>query len=268
MRPSTLFIAVFAALASAVPQATRTTSAPLSIDGPYPQHPPSARDLHQIHHPSTNAERFSAGLPPLAPKRRFHEARFAHRPRSSPGPPITGVIEAKKLDGTSLGYIFQSISPSTPRYGLGSLAVALTFTVTPDANDNPTTQANIRAHGTDEATFPYMGGVVGPADTDNDIGPGGYNYILLTDSAETQPGQTPSPAGNAYDGGDCESAIWIFDSTNNGITGQWINTDGSKPTSILVYLPSADGVLITGDFTAFSAAFPGGEQITFTLVPQ
>jgi len=45
------------------------------------------------------------------------------------------------------------------------------------------------------AGYAYLGAVVGPASTSNDLG-NDFNYDLLTGTNYTAPGATPSAAGN------------------------------------------------------------------------
>ena len=114
--------------------------------------------------------------------------------------------------------------------------------------------------------FPDLGFVVGPASSNDDLGAGSPNYDLLTEANFTALGAGPTASGNAYSGANDETTVFLVDSSGN-ITVQWINTNLSSPATSLVYLAGSDGLLITGDFTAFNAAFPGGILTKWLYVP-
>jgi hypothetical protein len=115
------------------------------------------------------------------------------------------------------------------------------------------------------AGYGYLGAVVGPSSTSNDLG-NDYNYDLFTGTNYSAPGAVPAAIGNAYSGQDAEASIWQIDGSNN-ITAQWINTDGSAVNAVIWYLASANGLGLTGNFADFDAAFPGAVQITLKYVP-
>jgi len=114
--------------------------------------------------------------------------------------------------------------------------------------------------------YPYLGFVVGPASSSDNLNSGSPNYALLTEANFTAAGVGPTASGNAYSAKNDETTVFMIDGSGN-ITAQWVNTNLSMPTTTLVYLPGSDGLLITGDFTAFDAAFPGGFTVRFSYVP-
>jgi hypothetical protein len=216
---------------------------------------------------NTNAGRLARGLPLLRP--RFsnilpgRSPTRVHAQRSSPSNvPVSGVVKVTRVDtGAQVGYIANTyVSPSTQRFGITTnIGQALTVAFTTLAGPNNVVETN----GPDGA-HPFLGFVVGPADSDNDLGSGSFNYILLTGTSPTTSGSPPAAVGNSYDSGDSESMVWTYDSSS--LTAQWVNTDGSHPSTTLWYLPSANGLVAVGDPTSFSASFPGGFAVSFTIV--
>lgn len=53
-----------------------------------------------------------------------------------------------------------------------------------------------------------------------------------------------------------ESAIWQFQSGSDRILeAQWVNTDSSTPRNTLVYVPSDNVFVLTGDVRRFEETF-------------
>jgi hypothetical protein len=115
-------------------------------------------------------------------------------------------------------------------------------------------------------SYPYLGFVVGPASSSDNLSSGSADYALLTEANFTAAGAGPTASGNAYSAQNDETTVFMIDASQN-ITVQWVNANLSLPTTTLIYLPGSDGLLITGDFATFNAAFPGGFTVRFTYVP-
>jgi len=198
--------------------------------------------------------------------RRRRESHHARAPNPSLLPPVTGTLTVTRADnGAFVGYVSdQFVSPSTSRFGItANLADALVVTFQPTVN--PTIPLELQTINGPDPSHTLLGFVVGPADTSNDLSAGSFNYLLLTEVNHTPALSPPAAVGNSYDSGDSESTIWMYDTVTSHLTAQWINTDGSQPATILWYLPSANGLVATGDTSAFSASFPGGYAIVITV---
>lgn len=242
--------------------------------GPRPLNPPSlspnfhgwdAAPVERI--PTTNAERFARGLPPLSPKsRRRHHAhlaatrvRSAPRSETSPGIPVLAScnILVSSTDGTPLGYV----SPSWNDYGeygalqatqTGALVVSFSYPV------NSPYQLTLVAMNSPSANYPNFGAVAGYSADQNEpkFGPGEYNYAYIAGTLDTPVGAVPQKGSNSYTSATgldamTESAIWTYDSATGAITAQWINPDGSAPATQVAIV---SGVLIlTGDVEVLSA---------------
>jgi hypothetical protein len=176
----------------------------------------------------------------------------------------TGYIDIYQTSsGTNIGSISsQFTNAANHRYGITTnpaQRMQVSFT------DNSTPFSISILNGTNPS-YSYLGAVVGPASSNEDLSTGSINYDLLTATALTSPGAPPSSAGNAYNGQSSEGAIWSFSSATSTLTAQWVNTDSSRPTTYLYYLPGSDGLLLVGDPTAFNDNFPGGYQVSYRFV--
>jgi len=236
--------------------------------------------------PITNAKRFAMHLPPITPKalrRRLHEVpraptrvQAAPRSESSPLPPSTTKcnILAKTVDGSTIGFL----SAAFNRFGeYGSFqgsqdgALVASFSNTPGASSS---QMDMYVENSPSSTYPFLGAIDGFSATDNDLGQGSYNYAYIGGTAQTAPGSPAMPDQNTYYmatgyDGDYESAIWSYDAGSQAITAQWINTDGSAPSTHILYANDVNQALVlTGDpdalRSAVAVAYP---EVTFTCVP-
>jgi hypothetical protein len=148
-----------------------------------------------------------------------------------------------------------------------NLANALTVSFTPTSSPFSMTATN----NPGSAAFPFVGGIRGFPDSSSNLGSGNSNFTYLGGTTSTAPGATPAPGPNSFTAAtgiseDIETAIWSI-SASNILTGQWINTDGSKPTTFII-TSTAQGneVLLTGDPTAFVNSFGSATLDTLTFV--
>jgi hypothetical protein len=79
------------------------------------------------------------------------------------------------------------------------------------------------------------GGIVGFANTSDNLGAGSFNYAYLGGTTLTAPGIAASAGANSFINAtgipeDIETSIWSIDA-GNAVTAQWINTDLSSPTT-------------------------------------
>lgn len=174
---------------------------------------------------------------------------------------FAGVIRVSNTS-TVLGYISRSyVIPQVHRFATTpSITDAMNVTLSIGAGN----ATDIKINNGPDPSYPYLGFVVGPASSNNDLAPGSYNYLLLTASKQTASGSTPSNVGNAYSTEQLsESAVWTTASSNT-ISAQWVNSDGSKPLTTLVF--QAGGLLATGDEASFNQKYPGAVNAIFTIV--
>ncbi|EPS98707.1 hypothetical protein FOMPIDRAFT_1165103 [Fomitopsis schrenkii] len=120
-------------------------------------------------------------------------------------------------------------------------------------------------------TYPYFGAVVGFASTSDDFSEDSYTYAYIAGTTESDPGATPQSGLNAFTAAtgtprDFESAVWVFDAATTGaVSAQWINPDGSKPKTHLMYVPSSGAFAIASNVPAFEANFKNVTEVSFTF---
>jgi hypothetical protein len=117
-----------------------------------------------------------------------------------------------------------------------------------------------------DATYPYLGGVVGFASTSNDLGAGSRNYAYL---AGTVAGTATNQNSFSTASGVPElsqSVLWSL-SAGNLLTASWVNTDSSIVAATIVFYQPDKVFLLVGDLAAFSASFGGtATPVNFTFV--
>lgn len=89
--------------------------------------------------------------------------------------------------------------------------------------------------------------------------PPGFQILTPLPVAPANQAAVGSPNQSAADGVSfyTETAVWnLVDPTTLEIHPQWINTDGSKPTTYLVYYTTLHYFAVTGDPAALAAEFP------------
>jgi len=203
----------------------------------------------------TNAERFARGLPPgspvfkrVVPGKRESELptrAFEKRTAAPSSIPVTytGKIQVRKLDGTSLGFVFnEAQGVDGVNSGGPSLGVTITTTTT------GTTPFDIIPQSP-AFPKPWFIGASGSKIED------GLTFGHVT---QTVPGSVPSQGG--------ESAIWFINANTKEITAQWIDPDGSKPTTI--FGVNNNGLFLTNDISNYNNAHHGApiSQVKFFLV--
>ncbi|KAI9065001.1 hypothetical protein FKP32DRAFT_1568776, partial [Trametes sanguinea] len=112
------------------------------------------------------------------------------------------------------------------------------------------------------ADYPFLGGVVGFANSDDNLRPGSSNYVYIAGTSSV-PAGPPQPAPNAFTAAsglaeDVESTFWTLTDGSGALVPTWLNTDGTpapEPGTTLVYVPSGDAFALVGDLAAFEAQF-------------
>ncbi|CUA76614.1 hypothetical protein RSOLAG22IIIB_06375 [Rhizoctonia solani] len=237
--------------------------------------------------PVTNAKRFSQGLPPIKPRSRKHRAanigndalkratHVASAPRSQTSPSVPVQKRCNILvqtEGQTLGYIGRELI-LFGQYGLFEsnqrAALEVSFSYSPGSD----TPVDWHATNGPTAAYPYVGGAVGYYSNGANLGPGSSNHIYVAATNQAPSGSPPSHGDNSVSttsgkSADYESAIWIYDPATNNIRAQWINADGSAPTTYLVYSSSDVAFILSGDINALSVGNPSNYfAATFTCVP-
>ncbi|KAG8793075.1 hypothetical protein FRC12_003941 [Ceratobasidium sp. 428] len=208
---------------------------------------------------SGNVRRGGIRLPPLP-------SRIDRR-----HPPVSLLIQTTTNE--TLGYIANTYNVFG-EYGVllpdqtGALEVAFTY-----SPDSPR-QIDILATNNPMNEFPFVGGVIGFASTDDNFGPGSYNYAYIAGVKQLAPGSPAELRDSSFGTAtgiptDSESAIWIYDPKSQALTVQWVNNDRSTPPTQFVYANDGnEALLVTGDADAlrgtFGVAYP---DVTVTCVP-
>jgi hypothetical protein len=171
-----------------------------------------------------------------------------------------GIIKVTyQFNSALVGYVSATYVNSFGRFDItGNTTNALSVTITQGSKQNMFIK-----NGPNPGTYPFLGFVVGPTSSNNDLASGSSNYILLTSTAVTLPGSPPQNVGNAYNGDASESAIWTADG-NYFITAQWVNSDLTLPPTILFDI--SGGLLATGDPGQFQQDFVVGSNVVFQVV--
>ncbi|KAG8776720.1 hypothetical protein FRC12_000765 [Ceratobasidium sp. 428] len=234
--------------------------------------------------PNTNAKRFAMHLPPLAPKahRRTRptrtRGRSAPRAQTSPTPPVSEkcYILATRTDGTNYGYVSALWNDFGEYYAFlpdqtGALSVSFSR-----PQDNPSQLALTADNGPDSA-YPYFGAIDGyGSDADNNMGSSRSDYAYLGGTTGWTPGAsavTPedgsTPKNSFTDRTGIpegfQTSIWTFDPATRDLYPQWVNSDGSQPTTYVVY---AQGIIaLTGDTQAFADTYGDADVLRFKCVP-
>ncbi|PSS36922.1 hypothetical protein PHLCEN_2v1240 [Hermanssonia centrifuga] len=229
----------------------------------------------------SNAQRLARGLPPNKPRFRRTDKQLGARtsptpttsvPSSSPTPacsPTTGALRAVSTDADMPldGYVNASPNPYGEFGYTTDQVAAMIVTVSPCGNGSPINVVSSNS----VKSMPYLGGIEGFADDSPDLEPREFNYMVLGGVTQTSPHATPQNGANSYTAATgnskyIESAIWTIDDAGV-LSAQWVNTNGSLPATILVYVPSADSFALIGDVDAFEETFYQAPISTFSVVP-
>jgi hypothetical protein len=164
------------------------------------------------------------------------------------------VITARNSANATLGFLADDPNYWTPLL-IPSSSGALIVDFTLDGTSG--TQINLTPENLPEGS-PDFGPVEGRDSTSPDIAPGSLNYLYLGGTNGTAPGSTPQP-GNFFStttglAKSSESAVWAINVIAGTLVPQWVNTDGSTPTTF-VFVQS-NHVYAGGDPDAFHSRFP------------
>ncbi|KAK2463522.1 hypothetical protein APHAL10511_004273 [Amanita phalloides] len=207
----------------------------------------------------TNAQRLANGLTPKRPrsfghivpgyaysdKKPTHALRF-RRSEPSSKPAITsykGRIDVRTTSGQSLGYVRNRADASSIS-GIDALQ---------DPSQEIIVEIMVQSTPTNifvkNAAFPapYFVGAAGKVN----IGTGLRNTLAFTNVHSTPPGSQPV-VSSSRSGDFVESAIWHIEPDTLELTAQYINPDGSKPSTIVVYDIRENSLFFVGDVAAYN----------------
>ncbi|KIM38882.1 hypothetical protein M413DRAFT_447569 [Hebeloma cylindrosporum] len=175
----------------------------------------------------TNAARLRAGLTPLKPRSVVTPTRVTARNPGTSALPVNGEIKVKTANGDLVGYVSRSLGAHG--YGIASGRsdrMSISF--------KPKSLFKIDISG---SPYPYLGFNGGDL---------GGNKNLLTASNPTGRNSVPLNVGNSL-GGKSETTIWSYDSGTKSLIAQWINADGSTPSTRFWYYPNIDAIGVVHD---------------------
>ncbi|CAE6436450.1 unnamed protein product [Rhizoctonia solani] len=242
----------------------------------------------------TNAKRFARGLPPLNPRRRNpnrgvdHGAVHARRatpvasaPRSETSPVARTLNKCKILvkntsTGQELGYIsknWNKYAEYGPLESSQDNALEVSFSASPDTR---TDRIDLLATNGKSPAHPFLGAAVGYGSSDENLGAGSPNYLVLVGATQTPAGSSPSnEANNSFSEvsnveSASESAIWSYDPSSRVFTAEWVNTDGSSVNAHILWADQEENDLftLTGDADAFRTTYSiDAPEVSLTCVP-
>lgn len=210
----------------------------------------------------TNAMRLARGYPLKAPTRRSDTARRgvpSSVPSGSYKPPIRltrGYLQFTTSNGQSAGFVgTQTNTDGDFLLATGNNDKLLVEIDVVTAQSGPTTITTVNG-GTG---VPYLAGVVGSTSTSNNLSPDSFSYFNFGGSSDQS-------SQSSQSGAFLETTIFAYSSTNNSITVQWANTDGTNAETFIGL--TQQGAFGTGDRNACEQAFGTVTWVTLTFVPQ
>eukprot|EP00877_Chromochloris_zofingiensis_P003941 jgi/Chrzof1/13548/Cz08g01190.t1 len=171
------------------------------------------------------------------------------------------VIGVTDDDSAPIGYVAHQLDGQGSYYVTTDTTQALVVTI-PACTSN----FSISALNAPSPQFPFLGGIQGDTDPNiilGNLAEGSSASTYVGGTVETLVGSRPSEGGNTYNdifpappnpARTIESGIW---SNAAFLTPQWINTDGSKPATYIVYT-EFDSLVLTGDVAAYGIQYSAG----------
>ncbi|KAK0223473.1 hypothetical protein IW262DRAFT_1367160 [Armillaria fumosa] len=246
-------IYVLVLLSAVLASPTPLWFSPTSVKrGEISHEPPAARGL-------TNAMRLARGYPLKAPTRRSDTARrgvYSSVPSGSYKPPIRltrGYLQFTTSNGQSAGFVgTQTNADGDFLLATGNNDKLLVEIDVVTAQSSPTTITTVNG-GTGA---PYFAGIIGSTSTSNNLSPDSFSYFTFGGSSDQ----------SSQSGAFLETAIFAYSSTNNSITVQWANTDGTNAETFIGL--TQQGAFGTGDRNSCEQAFGTVTWVTLSFVPQ
>ncbi|KAJ4469521.1 hypothetical protein J3R30DRAFT_3713698 [Lentinula aciculospora] len=201
----------------------------------------------------TNGYRLARGLPPLPP-REFGRNKPGFEPtpvlrsRASPSPSsivrYSGRLQVRSNNGSTIGYVQDKLG--LPVSGGSDLRISIT------ASSTRKEQLSIVATTTSLPSPFYIG--ASTQDSGNaTIGAGSSNFLYFSNVQRTDVMSRPIEIGNGN--ASVESAIWAINPMTKELTAQYVNPDGSLPTTFVVHDGASSRLYFVGDTSvAFNAS--------------
>ncbi|KAG8840047.1 hypothetical protein FRB91_006583, partial [Serendipita sp. 411] len=150
------------------------------------------------------------------------------------------------------GYLSKSMLDGLGIMNINSISAnAEVFTFVAPSGAASVTQTEITSTST-LGGFPFLGLIQGFLNTDGNLGTGDWTkYLFLGTTPHSEPGATPQEGSNSYTASTgtprtYESAVWNIDIATGDIFPQWVNTDGSTPSTYMIWF-SQGAMFATGD---------------------
>ncbi|KAJ3866303.1 hypothetical protein EV359DRAFT_79660 [Lentinula novae-zelandiae] len=200
----------------------------------------------------TNGYRLARGLPPLPPRdfgrnKPGYEPTPVLRARASPSPSsvarFSGRLQVRFNNGSTIGYVQDQ--SGLPVSGGSDLQISITTSSTRKE------QLNIVATTTNFPS-PSFVGASSQGSGNATIGTDSSNFVHVSIVQKTDVLSKPIKSGNGNTS--VESAIWIVDLSTKELTAQYVNPDGSLPTTFIVYDNATTNLYLTGDTIASNAS--------------
>ncbi|KAF9454331.1 hypothetical protein P691DRAFT_809886 [Macrolepiota fuliginosa MF-IS2] len=209
----------------------------------------------------TNAQRMARGLPPNPPSqfaRGVSPVWAAKRtePSTRPSTCYPGKIEVRyDFDGHVAGYVrnWENGGISGLNFSGDPLEVKVCKTRSyTDRYDIIATNAVFKP--------PYYVGA-GSGTVAGILATGDRSSVGFSNTPQTPPNAPPTLVnGNYY-----ESAIWSYNSSTKELSPQWINPDGSKPSTVIAYDIRANDLFFVGDISQWNVSGSFASAVHFYL---
>ncbi|PPQ74110.1 hypothetical protein CVT26_006506 [Gymnopilus dilepis] len=209
----------------------------------------------------TQAELYARALTLRKPTRRSTAQR-----RQTSNTPVTRFASVSVKDSTT-GTVVGNLVMGEVGWSISSGGSAPTFKNT---GTSATVQTQQQLTWSDAPANPYTSFGIGQcsAGASTNIGAGSAAVLCLVNARSQVPaGSTPTAvATNLLPGGTglAETGVWTLDYATNVATPQWINPDGTTPTTYIVENSATGQVYVTGDVNAASQAL-GATLVPITL---
>jgi hypothetical protein len=216
--------------------------------------PAKKRDLTLEERSWTNAQRMARGLPPRSPvfgralpgrdelpTRAFAAKRTGSSPL--PGTTYTGRIQIRSPStGSPIGYVGNTQS-GVSLVDLGGIFDDVRVRIT-TSSSNPGGSYDLQATNQQWTGSPFIG-----AAPDRTLAIGSTTTLGIGPVPQTSSGSPPTPQG--------ASAIWQIDPNTKELTAHWVNPDGSRPNTVVVWDARANQIFIVGDVQAYNSQGSG-----------
>lgn len=211
----------------------------------------------------TNAQRMARGLPPSPPRfgralpgmvmaRTPTQVLAAKRGQPSSVPPMqmSGRIQVRNPQNKQPIGNVKNTNGTNPISGVNALGpeqdLHVSFTAPPSGSGPFDIMAT-------NAAFPppfLVGASVAPSTT-GVIGLGSPDTVGFTNVQQTPPNSPPVPSSTVPNTM-VESAIWSFNPGTNELMAQYVNPDGSKPSTVIAYDIRENVLFFVGDIDAYN----------------